>query len=57
MTDWLTKTELLHNPLQLWLYAAAGALIGYLLVTNALRIATTRLQKLQLPEKKRRRSC
>ncbi len=48
MTDWLTKTELLHNPLQFWLYAAASALIGYLLVTTALRIATARLQKLQL---------
>lgn len=49
MTDWLTKTELLHNPIQFWLYAAAGALIGYLLVTNALRIVAARLQKLQLP--------
>lgn len=45
MIDWLTRTEFLHNPLRLWLYAAATALIGYLLVHGSLHYLANRLRK------------
>lgn len=37
MTDWLNRTELLNNPILLWLYAAAAAVIGYLVVDIGVR--------------------
>lgn len=48
MTDWLTKVHLLHNALEQWLYAAVGALVGYLLVSYLLRLAAKRLENLHV---------
>ncbi|MEO7071711.1 MAG: hypothetical protein ABI300_01580, partial [Rhodanobacter sp.] len=45
MLDWLTHTTVLHNPLELWLIAAAAALIGYLVVHTVLHSLAKRLRR------------
>ena len=40
MIDWLTDTELLDNPLSVWLYAAAITLIGYAIAHSVLGFLT-----------------
>ncbi len=45
MVDWLTSTELLHNPILAWLYAAAGALIGALVANSVIRFFEDRLRR------------
>jgi small-conductance mechanosensitive channel len=47
MSKWLTQTDLFGNPIQLWLIAAAGALIGYLVVHSTLAFAASKLRERQ----------
>lgn len=45
MMDWLSRTEVLNNPAQLWLTAAAAALLGYLIVHTLLHAIAERLRR------------
>jgi small-conductance mechanosensitive channel len=45
MIDWLNRTELLDNSILLWLYAAATAVIGYLVVDLGLRFTARRVRE------------
>lgn len=45
LSDWLSRTQVLHNPLQLWLYAAAAMLIGYLVTHTVLHTLANHLRK------------
>lgn len=45
MIDWLNRTALLDNSILLWLYAAATAAVGYLVVELALRLAIRQIRK------------
>lgn len=47
MSNWLTRTELFGNPIQLWLIAAAGALIAYLVVHSTLSFVGAKLRQRQ----------
>jgi small-conductance mechanosensitive channel len=47
MRDWLTDTELLGNPIELWLLAAAGAVVGFLLVHGTGRLLASTLRARQ----------